>query len=109
MKKQNGQGAEFFKENGIQQEFTLMSRKPGIAKDFYELNKKDLLKYGEVNISTQVGGKKIRNTKYFSKFLEIEYPDEYNDNKEKKIAEMKVLKALKLEKTDKSYLELLHT
>ena len=84
MKKQTGSGSEFFKENGIQQEFTLMSRKPGIAKDFYEKNKHTLLKYDEVNISTEKGGRKINNVKYFKKFLEIEYPEEYYINKEKK-------------------------
>ena len=41
MKKQNGEGVIWFEENGIQQEFTLMSRKPGIAKEFYEQNKLD--------------------------------------------------------------------
>lgn len=109
MKKQNGEGAQFFKENGIQQEFTLMSRKPGLAKEFYDLNKLDLLRFGEVNISTPKGGRKVNNVKYFKKFLEIEYPDQYNENKNAKIAEMKVIKALKLQETDKSYLELLET
>lgn len=109
MKKQTGEGAKFFKENNIQQEFTLMSRKPGIAKDFYEQHKLDLLQYGETNISTPYGGRKIKKLKYFDKFLDIEYPIENSQNKEKVKKQMEVIKQKKLANTSKSYLEMLET
>lgn len=107
MKKQKGVGKDWFVENGIQQEFTLMSRKPGIAKEFYNKNKLDLLRYGEVNISTPKGGRKIRNTKYFDKFLEIEYPGESKENKDRIKKQMEVIKQKKLEQTSLSYLDML--
>lgn len=109
MKKQTGSGAEIYEELNIQPEFTLMSRKPGIAKDFYEMNKLDFLRYGETDISTPKGGKKIRNTKYFDKFLEIEYPEENKLKKEIMTKKMEVIKAKKLQNTSQSYLEMLQS
>lgn len=107
--KQIGIGATIYDELGIEPEFTLMSRKPGIAREFYEQHKLDFIRYGESNISTPKGGKKIHNTKYFNKFLEIEYPEEYNVNKKTKIKQMEVIKARKLQQTSVSYMEMLQT
>ena len=86
-----------------------MSRKPGIARDFYEDNKLDYLKYGEMNISTPKGGRKVSNIKYFDKLLEVEYPDDMEILKDKCKKRMEVINAIKLTKTDKSYIEMLDT
>jgi hypothetical protein len=108
MKKQNGDASEWWKENGVQQEFTLMSRKPGIAKEFYEKNKLDFLRYRGTDISTLRGGRKIKNIKYFDKFLDIEYPQERSERKEVVKKRMEVIKQKKLENTSRSYLEMLN-
>ena len=107
MKKQTGTASEFYEELNIQQEFTLMSRKPGIAKDFYDQHKLELLKYREVDISTQKGGRKIRSVKYFDKFLDIDYPEEREEIKSNLKKQMEVIKAKKLENTSLSYMEML--
>lgn len=109
MKKQNGDGAEIYEKLNIIPEFTLMSRRPGIGREFYENNKLDYLRFGELNISTSTGGRKIKSVKYFDKLLEIEYPDITKENKEKLQKKMEVIKAKKLENTSKSYLDLLET
>lgn len=109
MKKQTGKGSDIYERNNIIPEFTLMSRKPGIARDFYEKHKLDFLQHGETNISTLKGGRKIPKLKYFDKFLDLEYPIENRVNKDIIKKKMEVIKAKKLENTDKSYLEMLET
>lgn len=109
MKKQTGSKAEeVYERYNIIPPFTLMSRRPGIAKEFYEQNKERLIKFGEVDISTKKGGKKIKSVKYFNKFLEIEYPDEYNIKSESTKKHLEVIKKKKLEQTSVSYLEMLN-
>lgn len=108
MKKLTGEQAELYKKLNIIPEFTLMSRKPGIAKEFYEINKLDYLQHGEVNISTPKGGRKIQNIKYFDKFLEIEYPDIMDEKKDKQKENMEVIKQAKLAQTNRSYLQMLN-
>ena len=107
MKKQTGSGSKLYEELNIKPEFTLMSRKPGIAKEFYEMNKEDFIKYGNVNISTQTGGRQIHSTKYFDKFLEMDYPIEVQQNKEIQKKRLAEIKTKKLAQTSLSYLELL--
>ncbi|NLD49609.1 MAG: hypothetical protein GX660_20880, partial [Clostridiaceae bacterium] len=107
MKKQTGSAATFYKEYNIVPEFTLMSRRPGIAKEFYDKNKHKLLYERGVDISTPKGGRKIRSTKYFDKFLDMEYPVEREILKESTKKHMEVIKQKKLLKTDLSYLEML--
>lgn len=107
MKKQTGTSSEKYKTLNIIPEFTLMSRKPGIAKEFYEQNKLDFLRYGGTDISTPKGGRKIHNTKYFDKFLELEYPEEKEQKKILVKEQMEVIKQSKMEKTSLSYLEML--
>lgn len=109
LKKQNGNSAEWIKENNIQQEFTLMSRRPGIGKSYFEKHKEDYLKYGETNIITEKGGRKIRSTKYFDRFLDIEYPKEREERKRIIKEKMEVIKQKKLEQTDMDYLTYLET
>lgn len=109
LKKQNGDNAEFFKENGIQQEFTLMSRKPGIGREYYDMHKEEFLKYGESHIATIKGGKKIHTNKYFDKLLDVEYPTDREEYKTKLKEIMEIRKAKKLERTSKQYEDMLET
>ena len=107
LKKQTGSDAQVYDVYNLQPEFTLMSRKPGIAREFFEKNKLDYLRYGETDISTPTGGRKIRSTKYFDKFLDVEYPLERELIKETQKAQMALVKREKLKKTSLSYLEML--
>lgn len=84
-----------------------MSRKPGIARDFFEFNKEKFLIAREVDVSTPKGGRKIRSTKYFDKFLDLDYPTEREEYKESAKKHMEIIKEKKLQQTDLSYLEML--
>lgn len=64
-----------------------MSRKPGIARQYYDENP-HLYDFDYINISTPKGGKKFRPPRYFDKLFEIDFPEKSAELKElrKKLA-----------------------
>ena len=72
-KKLKGREAEFYEKHRIQPEFSLMSRKPGIARAYYEENS-DLFDSDFINISTPKGGRKFRPPRYFERLFEVDEP-----------------------------------
>lgn len=106
MKKLTGKEAEFYTNFNIQPEFTLMSRKPGIARQYYD-DHPDLYKKEFINVSTEKGGLKFRPPRYFDKLYDLEHPDEMEAIKDvrKKMA-VEAQKA-KLQRTSVSPDELL--
>lgn len=106
MKKLNGSAAEFYSSHNIVPEFTLMSRKPGIAKQYFD-DHPDLYEFDMINITTPKGGRSFKPPRYFDKLFDLENSDE--------LAEIKAIRQktavdaanAKLTKTDLSYLELL--
>lgn len=105
-KKICGAEKDFYDKHNINPEFTLMSRKPGIARWYYD-DHPDLYDYNSINISTPDGGKKFRPPKYFDRLYDLDCPEEAAALKEqrKKIAE-EFTKA-KLMQTDLDFKELL--
>lgn len=105
-KKLTGPEGKFYSEHNLEPEFSLMSRKPGIARWYYD-DHPDLYDYNFINISTPDGGKKFPPPKYFDKLYDLDCPDESAALKErrKKLAEEFV--NAKLMQTDLSYKELL--
>lgn len=75
MKKLTGKEAEFYTNFNIQPEFTLMSRKPGIARQYYD-DHPDIYKTEFINVSTEKGGLKFRPPRYFDKLYDLEHPEE---------------------------------
>lgn len=75
MKKLNGKEAKFYSDFNIQPEFTLMSRKPGIARQYYD-DHPDLYKKEYINVSTEKGGLKFKPPRYFDKLYDLENPEE---------------------------------
>ncbi|QCS37202.1 replication initiation protein [Tortoise microvirus 68] len=76
MKKLNGAQAVYYDLVNIEPEFTLMSRRPGIARQYYDEHKDDIYEHEYINISTEGGGRKIMPPKYYDKLFDIDYPDE---------------------------------
>lgn len=79
VKKQYGDGAEIYNELNYPKEFTLMSRKPGIGRQFYEDHKLDL--YSDIDglyLSTPDGARRIRANRYYDRLYDIEYPDHFS-------------------------------
>lgn len=77
MKKQLGKDAkDFYKDRGIEPEFTLMSRRPGIARQYYDDHKDELFHEDFVTVSTHQGGKRIYPPRYFEKLFDVDYPSD---------------------------------
>lgn len=71
-KKHKGKDKDFYLINHIEPEFSTMSRKPGIAYDFYLEHKDDFFRYDCVNIQLPSTGKKIHTPAYFNRLFDIE-------------------------------------
>lgn len=106
MKKADGIEKAFFDDFGLQNEFTLMSRKPGIARQFYEEHK-DIYDYDLINISTPKGGKQFRPPRYYDKIFDIENPEEMSKIKQKRKDMAKAIEKLKLAHTQLTKQEML--
>lgn len=73
IKKQVGEYAdELYKVIGKEKEFVRMSRRPGIAKNFYEQNKNKIYNTDEIFISTNKGVQKIKPARYYDKLFDID-------------------------------------
>lgn len=74
MKKQKGPDSEwYYKSQGKIPEFTLMSRKPGIAKLYYDKNADNIYKNDEIIIKRGEKVQKIRPPKYYDKLYDIDH------------------------------------
>lgn len=84
MKKLKGKESVFYEKHNIQPEFTLMSRRPGIARQYYD-DHPDLYSFDFINLSTPTGGKRFRPPRYYDKLFEVDFPE--------KAAELKAVRA----------------
>lgn len=91
-KKVNGPMADFYRKHNIVPEFAEMSRKPGIARQYYDEHKETLYDYKTINISTEDGGRKIYPPRYYDKLFDVDFPEQMAEIKEvrKKLAAEKV-------------------
>lgn len=106
MKKLNGAEAQFYIDHNIEREFTLMSRKPGIAAQYYQ-DHPDIYECEYINISTDKGGRKFRPPRYYDRLFDVENPDEMAEIKAARKRMAEDAKKVKLSKTNLSYLEML--
>lgn len=90
MKKVNGQKAEEHyewvdEETGeirpLKPEYTTMSRRPGIAKDWFDKYKSDIYPSDYITVN----GKKCRPPKFYDVQLEKNYPFEFDEIKDKRL------------------------
>lgn len=81
--KLTGKMSSFYDVFNIEPPFSLMSRKPGIARQWYE-DHPDCYDYEYISISTPKGGRKFRPPRYFDKLYDEEHKEEM-----KKIKEMR--------------------
>ena len=108
VKKQKGETSYVYEKYNYPPEFTLMSRKPGIGKEYFEQHAVDIY-YGGAFLSTEDGHLRILPNKYYDSLFDIEYPDAsvvLNDDK-KKI--MKVNDELRSNLTSMSYTSMLES
>lgn len=77
LKKQTGDAAKVYSELGILSPFSLMSRRPGIGREYFEKHKDELYRYDKMSVSTQDGS------------LSLSLPT-YYDNLYKKVDEVRL-------------------
>lgn len=84
VKKALNDDSDLLDDLGFEKEFVLMSRNPGIGKEFYEQHKDEFRKYGHVYIPTSDGSLKVISPRYFNNFLEEEFPGDFFEAKRKR-------------------------
>lgn len=105
-KKLSGPDSLVYAVRNQEKEFSLMSRKPGIGKEYLDKNP-DCLDYENINISTPEGGLKIRIPKYYLRQLQLTDPERYDKIMEERKSAAEDAMILKLGKTSLSYLDYL--
>lgn len=108
VKKQKGVGAAIYEKYNYPPEFTLMSRKPGIGRQYFEDHAIDIYYDGSF-ISTPDGSKRIFPNKYYDNLFDIEYPDAAFVLDEDKKAIIENNNKMKLNLTSLSYLDMLQS
>lgn len=106
MKKLNGAEAQFYTDFNIQPEFTLMSRKPGIARQYFD-DHPDIYEKEYINVSTEKGGLKFRPPRYYDKLYDLEHPEEMQaikDVRQKLAAEAQKAELQRTSLTEEQYL-----
>lgn len=109
MKKHLGPDAErWYADHGINPEFTLMSRRPGIARQYYDDHKDELFNQDFVSVGTAEGSRRIFSPRYYDKLFDIDYPsDQVADRRDRRQQAAVASTDLKLSMTDVEYLEYL--
>lgn len=97
--------SDIYDELNIKKEFTQMSRKPGIGREFYERNKDKLFKQGFLSVSDGKAGMRIYPGRYYKQLYKNENEAEYLKYAE--IQKYKAQNKLKIElmRTDLDELE----
>ena len=83
-KKYKGEAAEFYSARNIEEPFCLMSRKPGIASQYYEDHAEELLDKNQISIATDRGAKNIQVPKFYDSRFELDFPEQYVIMKERR-------------------------
>lgn len=108
VKKQKGPESEAsYRSRGQIPEFTRMSRKPGIGREWYELHKEEIYKNDELFVPKRSGAIKLKPAKYFDRLYDIECPERMEMIKQQRKKRGIEAKRLKIAKTTDSFEELL--
>lgn len=106
MKKLKGPSAQFYDDFSLEPPFTLMSRNPGIAHQWY-VDHPDYHEYDYINVSTETGGRKFKPPKYFDYLFDLDNPVESAIIKETRRNMAIKAQELALSNTDLPFMEYL--
>lgn len=81
--------AETGEVNNLQQEYVTMSRKPGIAREWYNRFKDDVFPSDEVILINKNKAKKLHPPSFYTKIYQHENPEEYEKLKNKRAEGLK--------------------
>ncbi|AXF52360.1 MAG: replication initiator protein [Microviridae sp.] len=106
LKKQKGATASVYQELNIEPEFSLMSRKPGIGRQYYD-DHPDMFKYDKINVKTPAGGRSFTHPLYLRRLYEIDDPVGSFELSEKRRLNAVDNVSLKTSLTDLDYYDIL--
>lgn len=89
----------------LEREFSLMSRKPGLARRYYEDHKHEIYELDKpyiISLSEKKEPLKFKPPRYFDDLFDIENPSRIREVKENSKRVMDNIQSLKLSKTDKN-------
>lgn len=101
MKKLKGADSAYYDEANIQPEFTLMSRKPGIARQYYD-DHPDLYETERIVISTEKGGRVLKPPRYYDRLYDVDAPDQMALVKQKRKFKAMASEDLRMQRTSLS-------
>lgn len=106
VKKQYGEGSKIYEQENYEPEFTVMSRRPGIGRKYYDDNADEIYKFDEIFLSDiKKGAMTIKPPRYYDKLYDIDSPDvmyAVRDTR-KKVAEQSLYDEMR--KTDKDFID----
>lgn len=106
-KKLTGPQASFYKTFNLEPEFSDMSRRPGIARQYFDDHGKEIYDHAYINVTTPKGGKKFRPPRYYDRLFDIENPGVLDDLKERRKRNAQSIMEAKMKRTNLSPLEIL--
>lgn len=106
MKKATSLPNDYYLKHNILPEFSLMSRRPGIGRQWYD-DHPDVTPNDKISISTEKGGTTFYSPGYFKRLYDLDFPEKSAELKQIRMRMAADAKELKLKNTSLSYLELL--
>lgn len=104
LKKVDPKKRNFFEDVGIVSEFSLMSRSPGIGRNFYDAHP-EIFDTVSFSLSTKKKGIQVKPPRYFKNLLEVDDPERYQWFKENSKLAAELRKGVKLAEMSYSELE----
>lgn len=108
-KKHKGKTKDFYEYFNIEPEFSLMSRRPGIGRKYYDDNRDKIYERQEIFISTPKGGLKVKPPRYYDSLYDIDCHDEMERIKKARQEMSDNISYAKLKRTDNGLLEMLYS
>lgn len=107
MKKQTGLGKEIYKIENRESEFPCYSKRPAIAKNFFQENWQKIYDNDEIYIKTKDGVKGVKPARYFDKLFDVIDHESMNKIKRNRVENAEI-RQLQLEKsTDKDWADVI--
>lgn len=103
-KKLKGEFSDRYSYFNIEPPFSLMSRRPGLAKEFYEEETERVLEQRPIYIPTDNGSKRIQMPKYYDRFLELDFPEEFDIIKEQRRSNARIMQSFQ-PRTEKDFFQ----
>lgn len=107
LKKINGNESEIYKSLNYPKEFTLMSRRPGIAKQYFEDHKDKIYKNEEIFLALPDKSLRIKPSRYYDKLYDITNPSDMDLIRSRRKLSSDVRRELKSELSSNKYLVML--